>query len=36
MGGRFYPQKTNGKDMELLVKNTIVLGRSVNARIKME
>ena len=36
MGGRFYPQKNNGKDKELLVKKAIVRGRSVDARIKME
>ena len=36
MGGRSYPWKNNGKDKELLVKNTIVRGQSVNARIKMD
>ena len=36
MGGRSYPRKKNGKNKELMVKDTIVRGRSVNARIKME
>ena len=36
MRGKSYPRKNNGKDKELMVKDTIVRGRSVNARIKME
>ena len=36
MVGRPYPWKNNGKDKELMVKNTIVHGQSVNARIKMD
>ena len=36
MGGNPYPQKNNGKDKELMVKNTIVYGKNVNARFKME
>ena len=36
MRGKSYPQKNNGKYRELMVKDTIVRGRSVNARIKMD
>ena len=36
MVGRPYPQKNNGKDKELMVKNTIVRVKNVNARFKME
>ena len=36
MGGKYYPWKNNGKKKELMVKDTIVHGRSVNARIKMD
>ena len=36
MGGKSYPWKNNDKDKELMVKNTIVRGQSVNARIKMD
>ena len=36
IGGRSYPWKNNGKDKELMVKNTIVHGKNVNARFKME
>ena len=36
MGGKHYPWKNNGKDKELMVKNTIVCGQNVNARFKME
>ena len=36
MGGKPYLRKNNGKDKELMVKDTIVHGRSVNARIKMD
>ena len=36
MGGKFYPQKKNGINKELMVKDTIVCGRSVNARINMD
>ena len=36
IGGRSYPWNNNGKDKELMVKNTIVRGQNVNARFKME
>ena len=36
IGKRSYPRKNNGKDKELMVKNTIVHGKNVNARFKME
>ena len=36
MGGKSYPWKNNGINEELMVKDTIVCGRSVNARIKMD
>ena len=36
MGGKSYPQKNNGINEELMVKDTIVRGQSVNARIKMD
>ena len=36
MGGKSYPWKNNGINEELMVKDTIVRGRSVNARIKMD
>ena len=36
MGGKTYPQKNNGINKEIMVKDTIVCGRSVNARIKMD
>ena len=36
MGGKSYPWKNNGINEELMVKDTIVHGRSVNARIKMD
>ena len=36
MGGKSYPWKNNGKYKELMVKNTIVHGKNVNARFKME
>ena len=31
IGGRSYPWKNNGKDKELMVKNTIVRGVGINA-----
>ena len=36
MRERPYPWNNNGKDKELMVKNTIVHGKNVNARFKME
>ena len=36
VGRRSYPWKNNGKENELMVKNTIVYGQNVNARFKME
>ena len=36
MRGKSYPQKNNGINEELMVKDTIVHGRRVNARIKMD
>ena len=36
IGGRSYPRKNDGKDKELMVKDTIVRGKNVNARFKME
>ena len=36
MGGKSYPQKNNGINEILMVKNTIVRGQSVNARINMD
>ena len=36
MRGKPYPRKNDGKDKELMVKNTIVHGQNVNARFKME
>ena len=36
MGEKTYPQKNNGINKELMVKDTIVHGRSVNDRIKMD
>ena len=36
MGGKSYPRKNNGTNEEPMVKDTIVCGRSVNARIKMD
>ena len=36
MGGKSYPWKNNGINEELMVKDTIFHGQSVNARIKMD
>ena len=36
MGGKSYPRKNSGINKELMVKDTIVRGQSVNARIKMD
>ena len=36
IGGRSYPRKNNGKDRDLMVKNTIVRGKNVNSRFKMD
>ena len=36
MRGRPYPWKNNGKDKEIMVKNTIVRGQVDNARFNME
>ena len=36
MGGKSYPWKNNGINEEIMVKDTIVRGRSVNARINMD
>ena len=36
MGGKSYPQKNNGMNEELIVKDAIVRAQSVNARIKMD
>ena len=36
MGGKSYPWKNNGINEELMVKYTIVYGRNVNTRIKMD
>ena len=36
MREKSYPWKNNGKDKDLMVKDTIVRGQSVNARINMD
>ena len=36
MRGKSYPRKNNGINKEIMVKDTIVHGQSVNARIKMD
>ena len=36
MRGKSYPWKKNGIKKELMVKDTIVCGQSVNARITMD
>ena len=36
MGGKSYPQKINGINKELMVKDTMVHGQRVNAKINMD